>query len=59
MDLKVCRDHLFLSMSFLQICGLLAACRSRGTNRRVLVSPLIVRPALEAGMKGTILDGFK
>ena len=56
-DLKVCRDQLFLSMSFLQIRGLLATCRSHWVNRRVVVSPLIVRLALEAGMNGTILEG--
>ena len=49
--------QLFLSMSFLQSRGLLAACRSCWANRRVIVSPLVVRLALEAGMNGTILDG--
>ena len=57
-ELKVCLDQLFLSMSFLQSRRLLAACRSRWANRCVIVSPLIVRLALEeAGMKGTSLDG--
>ena len=49
--------QLFLSMSFLQSRGLLAACRSCWANRRVIVSPLIVRLALEAGIKGTIVEG--
>ena len=37
MELKVCLDQLFLSMSFLQSPGLLAAVRSRQANRRVIV----------------------
>ena len=59
MESKVClEDQLFFSMSFLQSRGLLAACRSRWANHRVIVSPLlIVRLALEAGMNGTSLDG--
>ena len=58
MELKVCLDQLFLSMSFLQSHGLLAAFRSRWATRHVIVSTLIVRlVVLEAGMKGTILEG--
>ena len=43
--------------SFLQRPGLLAALQSLWANRRVVVSPLRVRLALDAGIKGTILDG--
>ena len=52
MESKVCLDQLFLSMSFFQSRGLLAAFRSHWANRRVIVSPLIVTLALEAGMNG-------
>ena len=54
---KVCCDQLFLSMSLLQSLGLLAAFLSRLAKRRVIVSPLILRLALDAGMNGTSLDG--
>ena len=57
MDLKVCWDQLFLSTSFLQSCGLLPACCSHCANWRVIVSPLILRLALEAGVDGTLLEG--
>ena len=57
MESKVCWDQLFLSLSFLQSLGLLADFRSRCANRRVIVSPLIVRLALDAGMNGMSLDG--
>ena len=59
MELKVWLDQLRHSMSFSQSCGLPAALQSWLANRRVIVvlSPLIVRLALEAGMNGTILDG--
>ena len=57
MDWKVYWDQSFCSISFLQRRGLFAACRSRWAKRLVMVSPLIVRLALEAGMKGAIGDG--
>ena len=57
MELKVCWDQLFLSMSYLQSRGLLAAFCSHWANRHVIVSLLIVRLAFEAGMKGTNLEG--
>ena len=53
---KLCCDQLFFSMSLLQSLGLLAAFRSRWANRRVIVSPLIMRLALDAGMNGMSLD---
>ena len=57
MDRKVCRDQAFLSISFLHSHRLLvAACPRHWTKRRVIVSPLIVRLAWEAGMNGTILE---
>ena len=53
---KVCCDQLFLSMSLLQSLGLLAAFLSRWANRLVIVSPLMLRLALDAGMNGTSLE---
>ena len=54
----MCWDHLFLSMSLLQISGgLQAAFCSCWANQSMIVSPLIVRLAIEAGMNGTILRG--
>ena len=54
---KVCCDQLFRSMSFLQSLGLLAAFLSCWANGRVIVLPLMVRLALDAGINGTSLDG--
>ena len=54
---KVCCDQLFRSMILLQSLGLLADFCSRWANRRVIVSPLMVKLALDAEMNGTSLDG--
>jgi hypothetical protein len=50
--------HAFLAMSLLHIRGQFAAYRSICAYHRVMVIPLIVRLAWDAGMNGKSLEGY-